>query len=148
MRVPPTERERWLRAVYLHDALRDAPEQMLLTLADDRWHQPSLLHGPAAAEYAARDGEQDPGVLSAARFHSVGWAGWDRVGHILYLADYLEPGRAFREEERRVMAARVPAEIDRVLREVAAERLRWIVSSGWPLIPETVEFWNVLSRGS
>jgi HD superfamily phosphohydrolase YqeK len=67
---------------------------------------------------------------------------------MLYLADYLEPGRKFRPEERRLMVARVPTEPDRVLREVATERLRWVVSSGWPLFPETVDFWNSLPRES
>jgi HD superfamily phosphohydrolase YqeK len=67
---------------------------------------------------------------------------------MLYLADYLEPGRNFRAEERGRMAARVPAEAARVLREVATERLEWIVSSGWPLLPETVDFWNSLRSGS
>src|SRR2546429_2463017 len=49
--VAPAERERWLRAAWLHDALRDA------TAADE------LAHGPMAADRAARDGETDPGVL-------------------------------------------------------------------------------------
>jgi HD superfamily phosphohydrolase YqeK len=148
MRVSQSERERWLRAGYLHDALRDAPQSFLTGLAPDKWHSPSLLHGPAAAEYAHRQGETDQGVLDAVRFHSVGYAGWDAVGRMLYLADYLEPGRNFRTEERRRMAARVPTGPDRVLREVAAERLQWVVTSGWPLFTETVNFWNALPRES
>jgi HD superfamily phosphohydrolase YqeK len=148
MSVDGTERERWLKAVYLHDALRDAPMTFLTGLVIDQWNSPALLHGPAAAEYAAREGERDQGVLNAVRFHSVGYAGWDAVGRMLYLADYLEPGRKFRNEERQQMAVRVPTEVDRVLREVATERLEWIVRSGWPLFPETVDFWNALPRGS
>lgn len=148
MGVSPEEQERWLRAVYLHDALRDAPAQFLQSLADDRWGVPSLLHGPAAATCAARHGERDRGILEAVRFHSVGNAGWDRVGRMLYLGDYLEPGREFRREERAALAARVPSEPEVVLREVAAERLHWTVSSERPLIQETVEFWNALARGS
>ena len=150
MKTPTAERDRWLRAVYLHDALRDAPEQELKKLAAEfaGWNSPVLMHGPAAAAYAAQQGEQDAGVLDAVRYHSVGYAGWDRAGQILYLADYLEPGRKFREQERRAMADRVPAELPSVLKEVARERLRWIVDSGWILLPETVDFWNGLTRGS
>jgi HD superfamily phosphohydrolase YqeK len=107
-----------------------------------------LRHGPAAAEWAAREGERDPGVLAAVRFHSVGFAGWDQAGRMLYLGDYLEPGRTFRRDERRAMANRVPAEPRQVLREVAAERLRWTIAEGRPLIAETVEFWNALQRES
>ena len=131
-RVSPAERDRWLRAGWLHDALRDAPA------ADE------LAHGPLAAERAAADGERDRGVLDAVRFHSVGYAGWDDAGRMLYLADHLEPGRAHDAAARAALAARVPAEADAVLREVAQRRIAWTVRSGWPLPPETVAFWNSL----
>jgi len=133
MRVAPVERDRWLRAAWLHDALRDAP------LGD------LMAHGPAAAERAGQDGERDRGVLDAVRYHTVGFAGWDDVGRMLYLADFLEPGREFDQDGRRALAARVPAERDAVLREVARRRIGWVVKSGWPLVPETVAFWNALA---
>lgn len=142
--VPAGERDRWLRAAYLHDALRDAPAEELERLAPDAWGVPSLRHGPAAARLAAEHGETDRGVLRAVHYHSVGYAGWDQVGRLLYLADYLESGRGFRMEERRAQAKRVPADPDGVLREVAAERLRWVLDAGQPLISESVEFWNGL----
>lgn len=133
MGVAAPERERWLRAAWLHDALRDAP------LAD------LMAHGPAAADRAAQDGERDRGVLDAVRYHTIGFAGWDQVGRMLYLADFLEPGRDFDPDGRRDLAARVPRERDVVLREVARRRVDWVLRSGWPLIPETVAFWNALA---
>jgi HD superfamily phosphohydrolase YqeK len=132
MRIPAAERDRWRRAAWLHDALRDAP------LPDP------LAHGPAAADRAAADGERDRGVLDAIRYHTIGYAGWDDVGRMLYLADFLEPGRDFDPNGRRALAARVPTDRDAVLREVARRRIEWVVRSGWPLPPETVEFWNAL----
>ena|SRR5438874_7974808 len=134
MRVPEGERARWLRAAWLHDALRDAPAAN------------ELEHGPRAADRAALDGEADRGVLDAVRYHSVGYAGWDEVGRMLYLADYLEPGRKFGHEERAALRSRVPSERDVALLEVARRRLTWAVRSGWPLPRETVEFWNSLVR--
>ncbi len=133
MRVPQPERERWLRAAWLHDALRDAP------LGD------LMAHGPAAAERAARDGERDSGVLDAVRYHTIGYAGWDDVGRMLYLADFLEPGRDFDPDGRRALAARVSRERDAVLREVARRRIEWVLRSGWPLLPDTVAFWNAVT---
>ena len=132
MTVPPDERARWLRAGWLHDALRDAPAAS------------ELDHGPLAAERAARDGEHDQGVLDAVRYHSIGYAGWDEVGRMLYLADYLEPGRTFDRDVRRELAGRVPTDRDAVLREGARRRIAWTVRSGWPLREETVAFWNSL----
>lgn len=134
MQVTETERERWLRAGWLHDALRDAH------LGDP------LSHGPAAADRAAADGESDRGILAAIRHHTTGSAEWDDVGRMLYLADFLEPGRgsAASGSDRPQLAERVPTERDAVLREVARRRLEWVVRSGWPLSPQTVEFWNQL----
>ena len=131
--VPPDERARWLQAGWLHDALRDAPAAS------------ELDHGPLAAERAARDGERDQGVLDAVRYHSIGYARWDDAGRMLYLADYLEPGRTFDRAARRELAARVPAERDVVLRDVARRRIESPVRSGWPLREETVNFWNSLA---
>ncbi len=142
--VPDGERDRWLRAAYLHDALRDAEPKELARLAPDAWGLPSLRHGPAAARLAEEHGETDQGVLDAVRYHSVGYLGWNDVGRMLYLADYLEPGRDFRADEHRVLAARVPEDTRGVLRAVAAERLLWVIASGRRLITESVDFWNGL----
>jgi HD superfamily phosphohydrolase YqeK len=144
MAVPEEERRRWLRAAYLHDALRDADPAELERLAPDPWGVPSLRHGPAAARLAEERGEQDQGVLAAVRYHSVGYAGWDAAGRMLYLADYLEPGRDFEREERRELAARVPRDPQAVLRMIAARRLHWVIEDGGRLAKETVEFWNAL----
>jgi HD superfamily phosphohydrolase YqeK len=132
MHAPEPERARWLRAGWLHDALRDAPKAN------------ELAHGPLAAARAAQEGETDQGVLDAVRYHSLGYARWDAVGRMLYLADYLEPGRTFDQEWRRTRAARVPEDRDRVLGEVAARRITRLIESRWPLVGETVDFWNAL----
>jgi len=131
--VDDAERRRWARAAWLHDALRDAPDL------------DGLGHGPAAADRAAAEGETDGGVLAAVRYHSLGHPDWERVGRMLYLADYLEPGRRHDVTARRALAARVPAEPDAVLRDVARRRIERALRSGWPLHPVTVAFWNALA---
>ncbi len=147
--VAEAEAARWRRAALLHDALRDADETVL------RRYEPSgawplkTWHGPAAAAAAAADGERDPGVLDAVRYHSLGFARWDEAGRMLYLADYLEPGRPYDRPALDALAARVPAEPGAVLREVAALRIGWRIKEGGRVAPETWEFWNALvSAGS
>ena len=93
MGVPDNERNRWLRAVWLHDALRDAPAEELERWAPTAPGPTELRHGPASAARAKAEGETDRGVLDAVRYHSVGLAEWDMVGRVLYCADFLEPGR-------------------------------------------------------
>jgi len=146
--VDAAERTRWLRAVWLHDALRDAEDAVLARWAPDAPGPRSLRHGPASAARAEAEGETDRGVLDAVRYHSVGFAGWDMVGRVLYCADYLEPGRSFAREWRAELAGRFPDDPAGVLLEVAQERVGHLVRSRWPLIEPTVGFWNSLVASS
>jgi HD superfamily phosphohydrolase YqeK len=148
MGVDARERARWLRAVWLHDALRDAPPEELARWAPDSPGPPELRHGPASAARARAEGEADRGVLDAVRYHSLGLAEWDRVGRVLYCADYLEPGREFDRERRAELARRFPGEADGVLRVIAAERVAHLIAAGWPLPDPTVRFWNSLVTSS
>ena len=148
MGVPESERQRWLRAVWLHDALRDAPPAELARWAPDAPGPVELRHGPASAARAQADGETDRGVIDAVRYHSIGLAEWDMVGRILYCADYLEPGRTFAREWRADMAERLPSQPSLVLRQVARTRVGHLVSSGRPLLEPTVRFWNSLVADS
>ena len=144
LHVSTEERSRWLRAVWLHDALRDAAPGTLERWAPDSPGPCELRHGPASAARAKTEGETDRGVLDAVRYHSVGCAGWDMAGRVLYCADYLERGRPFGGERRTALAARFPEDPAGVLRAVAADRLAHLVRSGWPLPEPTVRFWNDL----
>ena len=134
MDVTQEERRRWLTACWLHDALRDAE------LPD------GISHGHAAAELAASHGESDRGVLSAVRYHSVGYARWDDCGKMLYLADFLEPGRKNRRKQRAQLAKRVPKDRDGVLRQILAHQIRSRLRRQRPVDTLTVEFWNSLTR--
>ncbi|HEY7026396.1 MAG TPA: HD domain-containing protein [Gemmatimonadales bacterium] len=144
MGVPDSERNRWLRAVWLHDALRDAPAEELEKWAPTSPGPAEIRHGPASAARAKADGETDRGVLDAVRYHSMGLAEWDMVGRVLYCADFLEPGRSFDQSGRAELAGRFPRDPTGVLREVARSRVARLVQSGWPLPDPTVRFWNSL----
>jgi HD superfamily phosphohydrolase YqeK len=142
--VPDSERNRWLRAAWLHDALRDASDEELIRWAPSATGAIELRHGPASAARAKGEGEVDRGVLDAVRYHSVGLAEWDMVGRVLYCADYLEPGREFNREERAALAGRLPNDVTGVTREVARLRISHMVKSGWPIPDPTIRFWNSL----
>ncbi len=140
MRLSPGETASWLRAVWLHDALRDADEAELRRWAPDVEGPVELRHGPAAAARAELEGERDVDVLSAVRWHSVGWVGWGRTGRALYCADFLEPGRRFDRPDREALAAAFPGDPDGVLRDVVTRRVTYAASRGWTLPPETLAF--------
>lgn len=147
LKTPASERARWLKAAWLHDALRDASGEELATWAGTGEGSRTLLHGPAAANRAYAEGERDVGILTAVRLHSLGAAEWDQVGKVLYCADFLEPGRTFQAERRMALAGRYPAEPERVLYDVAQWRMHHLINSGWPLPETTYRFWNSVAGG-
>jgi len=143
--VSAAEADRWRRAALLHDALRDAEPDVLARYAPRGTWPARLWHGPAAAGAARADGERDQGVLDAVTYHSIGCAKWDDAGRMLYLADWLEPGRTHERALLDALAERVPQDPAGVLREVAARRLGWIIHRHRPLARETWEFWNSIA---
>jgi 2-amino-4-hydroxy-6-hydroxymethyldihydropteridine diphosphokinase len=134
----------WHDAGRWHDALRDASDDTLRALAGDDQHTRPVetLHGPAAANLLAREGERRDSVLAAIRWHTVGQAEWDRCGQALYMADFLEPGRQFAKGDRAFLADHLIHDFDGVFRLVVRMRIEWTVREGKSLFPETVGLWN------
>jgi len=83
-------------------------------------------------------------VLDAVRYHSVGYARWDQVGRLLYLADYLEPARSHAGAADDARRERVPGDAHGVLCEVATERLAYLRERGRSILQETRDFWESL----
>lgn len=137
------EARAWHDAGRLHDALRDAPEDVLRALAGDPpGYAVEMLHGPAAAERLITDGETRIDLLEAIRHHTVGSSEWGRLGRALYMADYLEPGRKFSRGDRAYLAAQVPHDFDATFRQVVRARLEWSLREGMRLYQPTVQLWN------
>jgi HD superfamily phosphohydrolase YqeK len=145
MGLPHDEACAWHDAGRWHDALRDAEVADLSTWAGTDASLPGhVLHGPAAAARLAADGEQRHEVLEAIRWHTLGSPEWGRVGRALYLADFLEPGRAFAADERAAIREMVPRAFDVCLRRVVQWRLEWALRDGKLLFPQTVALWNAV----
>jgi HD superfamily phosphohydrolase YqeK len=143
MSLDAAEAQEWHDAGCMHDALRDAPENTLRSLAGEMpGFSVDMLHGPAAAAYLEQHGEEREGLISAVRYHTVGSNQWTRTGKALYMADYLEPGRKFARADRTYLAARVPDDFEATFRQVIRARLEWSLREGMQLYPETVALWN------
>ncbi len=136
------QRQQWHDAGRWHDALRDAPDDMLRANADDPQRPIGMLHGSAAARLLVHDGEARADVVDAVRHHTTGWAGWSNVGRALYMADFLEPGRTFMQADRAFLANLVPVRFDAVFRQVVRLRLEWALREGKGFARETVALWD------
>lgn len=144
MRLRPEEAAAWIDAGWWHDALRDADEATLRAMTGDLHGPLGLLHGPAAALRLEAYGEQRLDVLEAVRWHTVGRANWTRTGRALYMADFLEPGRAFMQADRAFLARLVPTTFDDVFRTVVRMRIEWALRERKGFSPETVALWNAV----
>jgi HD superfamily phosphohydrolase YqeK len=142
MLIDGDEATAWQDAARWHDSLRDAPEPQLRELVPDASYSGPMLHGPAAAARLEAEGERRRSVLEAVRYHTVGWAAWERTGRALFMADFLEPGRSFGLADRAFLTANVPHDFDGVFRQVVRQRLEWALREGNVLYHETVDLWN------
>lgn len=91
-------------AAWLHDAAKEMEVREMRELLKgtpyrwDRWERriPELMHGQAAAALAWKVfGIRDREVLAAVRHHTMGRPRMERLETILFVADYIEPGRDF-----------------------------------------------------
>lgn len=90
-------------AALLHDYAKDMDEDRMLKLAEAYWPEGHLRdsndavwHGFAAAQIAREElGITDTAILSAVAFHTVGNADMDLLAKIVFVADFIEPGRSF-----------------------------------------------------
>ena len=96
--------ERAYLAGLMHDYARELTEEELLELTAKHnlstdgveLMQTSLLHGPVGAWLLEHEGLiTDKQVLDAIRWHTTGHPDMDQLARIIYISDYIEPGRNF-----------------------------------------------------
>jgi predicted HD superfamily hydrolase involved in NAD metabolism len=85
-----------------HDYCKSMPKEKqievvvshhLLTSQEDLL-MPQVLHGPAASVVLKEKHlVEDAGILEAVRFHTTGCANMSDLSKIIFIADYVEPGR-------------------------------------------------------
>jgi HD superfamily phosphohydrolase YqeK len=145
----PRERARWIALGYLHDALREADEELMRPLVEPRFRElpMKILHGPAVAQRLRGEGVEDEEFLHAAAFHTLGSADFAVLGKALFAADFLEPGRKLQDDWRAKLRKRAPGDLNGVVKEILLARIRHLLARGRPLRVETVAFWNRFCEG-
>lgn len=105
------------------------------------WAQPGLLHSVIGEHMARQEyGVTDAEILGAIRWHTTGRAGMSVFEKIIYIADYIEPGRKFEGLED--MRAEAFRDLDRCIVLCADSTIRYILDHGYLLHPKTVETRN------
>lgn len=131
----------------LHDCAKGMDAPTLLQLiknggisADElELSMPALLHAPAGAALARSQYHvTDQSILSAIRWHTTGRRNMTQLEKVVYLADMIEPGRAFYPglDELRVCAKE---NLDEAVRMAAAQSASYVAGRGKKLHPRTIE---------
>lgn len=147
--LPKRERRRWKAAAWLHDCVKEeAPAELRKVLRGRlRLLPDNVVHGPAAAAMLRREGIIDEPLLHAISYHTLGHPTFETIGHALYAADFLEPGRTSRKKWRAELRERAPEDLDGVVHEIVGERIRYLMKKGRPVRPETIALWNSMAEG-
>ncbi|MBM7716335.1 putative HD superfamily hydrolase involved in NAD metabolism [Bacillus thermophilus] len=100
-----------------------------------------LWHGPVAASIVQEEmGVHDKDVINAIRYHTTGRAGMSLLEKIIYLADYIEPGRQFPGlDEVRALAK---TDLDLALTKAIGNTMKFLIDQSAQIFPDTLEAYN------
>jgi len=114
-----------------HDMDRDLPRWRSFALLAD-WRidptpaerrNPKMHHGWITAERLQRVyGIDSPSIISAVRHHTLGHPSFDNLGLTLFIADFCEPGRTYRDRVDRDAILRHPSLPEIAVAVIDAER--------------------------
>ncbi|MBB6445954.1 bis(5'-nucleosyl)-tetraphosphatase (symmetrical) YqeK [Bacillus benzoevorans] len=102
-----------------------------------------LWHAPVGAYLAEKEaGITDPEILDAVRYHTSGRAKMTSLEKVVYLADYIEPGRHFPGvEEVREMAEK---DLDQALIQAIKNTVHFLLKRNQRVFPLTILTYNDL----
>lgn len=135
----------------MHDYARSLPGETLLAEARKRQlvidpseeQEPGLLHGPVAAALLEEQGlVTDPATLEAIRWHTTGRPGMGLLEKVVWLADYIEPGRTFPGAAK--VRAEAEKDLDGALIMAMDNCLQFLINKGYLIHLYTVKARNWL----
>lgn len=135
-------------AALLHDYAKEMPIAILVEKALEYWDHPlfkeadsTILHGFAAATIARENfGITDEDILSAIAYHTMGAKNMSLIAKVLYIADYIEPGRSFPqvEEARRIAYQN----LDQAALYKMKQTLHYLISQEYYIFPDALDVYN------
>lgn len=101
----------------------------------------AIWHGLVGADFVARElGITDEAILNAIRLHTTGAAEMSLLDKIIYVADYIEPGRDFPSvEDARVIAF---SDLNQAVAFETKHTLTHLIEAEKPVYPKTIETYN------
>lgn len=120
------------------DELKQVLAQFGIDPTDMEKRQPSLLHARLGAVIAEHEyGVDDPEILRSIQYHTTGSKGLSTLEKVIYLADFIEPGRSFPGVERlRELAAK---DLNRAMLASYDHTILFVLAQEGLLHPDTID---------
>lgn len=137
----------------LHDVARELPYEEMrrivaehdIEVTDQELQVRELLHAPVGAFLVRHElGLDDDEVWAAIRYHTTGRAGMSLLEKVVYLADYIEPGRNFPGVDQARRLAEV--NLDEAVFWALNQTIDYLAKRGTSAHPFTVEARNALQK--
>lgn len=132
----------------LHDFAKEMDEQEMFALAYSYWPNEALKtatgdiwHGPAAAQISRTNFNcQDESILKAIAGHTIGWFEMDLLAKVIYMADYIEPGREFKgvKKARRL----TNKDLNKACEYKMIRTLKYLLKQRVPIFTGTIDIYN------
>ncbi|MCM3237074.1 bis(5'-nucleosyl)-tetraphosphatase (symmetrical) YqeK [Heyndrickxia oleronia] len=143
------EKKAELAAIF-HDYAKFRPlEEMKKIIIEQKFdplllqYNPELWHAPVGAYLIQEEvGIKDVEIINAVRYHTSGRMNMTLLEKIIYLADYIEPGRQFPGvEEARKLAKK---DLDEALIYSVKNTIIFLMNKNQAVYPDTFTFYNDL----
>ena len=140
-------KDKAFRAGLLHDCAKCIPIEVQLALcemygievSDFDKRSSAVLHAKVGAKLAEDlYSEQDADVLDAIRYHTTGRPGMSLLEKIIFVADYVEPGRD-KAPDLPMIRSLVLTDLDAAVIKILHDTLLYLQSSGKDTDPATRE---------
>ncbi len=146
--------EQAMLAGFLHDCAKCIPNEEKLALCkkykvdltDVEKRNPYLIHAKLGAYLAKKDyGVDDPEILHAIRVHTTGAPEMSLLDKILFVADYIEPGR---DKARRLGELREKAfrDLDETLLCILSDTVLYLSKGTREIDPMTEETYHYYQK--
>lgn len=104
---------------------------------------PALLHAIVGVKYAIDFFEiTDLDILEAIRCHTTGNASMGLIAKLIYVADFAEPNREYREAAQVRLLAET--DLDQAVHAVAQYKIEYLLKNGGIIHPNTINTYNSL----
>ena len=134
----------------LHDCAKHmSPEKLLkkaidkgLPVSESEKRHPFLLHGKVGAMIAGNKyGVEDDDILNAITYHTTGRPGMSVLEKIIFVADYIEPGRNQAPDLDKIRQLAF-IDLDEAVRVILRQTLDYLKTCGGEIDPTTEETYH------